>query len=128
MEPLEDAEKMFPEGDEADESAEQGTIRDIDFSINDIEDAMGELDGTSVSGPDQFPSIILKKCREYLAEPIYLIWRISLDRSEILEIYKTANVAPMQKGGSKGDAKNYRPIALTSHIIKIFEKVVRKRS
>merc|ERR1711874_705255 len=76
---------------------------------------------------DQFPSIILKKCREYLAEPIYLIWRISLDSSEIPEIYKTANVAPIHKGGSKGEAKNYRPVALTSHIIKIFEKVVRKR-
>ena len=56
---------------------------------------MGELDETSASGPDQFPSIILKKCREYLAEPIYLIWRISLDSSEIPEIYKTANVAPI---------------------------------
>ena len=66
IEPLEDAEKMFPEGDETDESAEQETIRDIDFSINDIKDAMGELDETSASGPDQFPSIILKKCREYL--------------------------------------------------------------
>ena len=127
IEPLEDAEKMFPEGDETDKSAKQGTIRDIDFSINDIKDAMGELDETSASGPDQFPSIILKKCREYLAEPIYLIWRISLDSSEIPEIYKTANVAPIHKGGSKGEAKNYRPVALTSHIIKIFEKVLRKR-
>ena len=118
---------MFPEGDETDESAEQGTIRDIDFSINDIKDAMGKLDETSASGPDQFPSIALKKCREYLAEPIYLIWRISLDRSEIPGIYKTANVAPIHKGGSKGEAKNYRPVALTSHVIKIFEKVVRKK-
>ena len=127
IEPLDDAEKMFPDGEETDESAEQGTIRDINFNINDIKDAMGELDETSASGPDQFPSIILKKCREYLAEPIYLIWRISLDRSEIPDIYKTANVAPIHKGGSKGEAKNYRPIALTSHIIKIFEKVIRKR-
>lgn len=92
IEPLEDAVKMFPEGDETDEAAEKATIRDIDFSIGDIESAMGELDETSASGPDHFPSIylysiILKKCREYLAEPIYLIWKISLDRSEIPGIY-----------------------------------------
>ena len=31
---------MFPE----EETSEQEEIRDIDFSINDIEDAMGELD------------------------------------------------------------------------------------
>ena len=74
---------MFPEEEETNEAAEEETIRDIDFRMGNIEDAMGELDETSASWPDQFPSIILKKCREYLAKPIYLIWRISLDRSEI---------------------------------------------
>ena len=59
LEPLEDAEKMFPEGEEMDVPAEQGTISDIKFSVDDIKDAMGELDETSASGPDQFPSIIL---------------------------------------------------------------------
>ena len=105
IESLEDAEKLFPEEEETNEAEEQEEIRDIDFSINNIKDAMGELDETSASGPDQFPSIILKKCREYLAEPIYLLWRISLDRSEIPGIYKTANVAPIHKGGSKGEEK-----------------------
>ena len=127
MEPLEDGEKMFPETDGTGETTNQEKIRDIDFSIEDIENAMGELEESSASGPDHFPSIILKKCRKYLAEPIYLIWRASLDSSEIDDIYKTANVAPIHKGGSKGEAKNYRPVALTSHIIKIFEKVVRKK-
>ena len=126
IEPLEEAAKMFPDEEETEEITEQ-TVRDIDFNINDIKEAMGELEETSASGPDQFPSIILKKCREYLAEPIYLIWRISLDRSEIPDIYKTANVAPIHKGGSKGEAKNYRPVALTSHVIKIFEKILRKK-
>ena len=104
-----------------------GTLGDIDFSPEDVKDAMGDLSETSAPGSDQFPSIFLKKCREYLAEPLYLIWRTSLDRSEINDIYKTANVAPIYKGGSKGEAKNYRPVVLTSHIIKVFEKVMRKK-
>ena len=77
---------------------------------------MGELDEISALGPDQFPSIILKKCREYMAEPIYLIWRISLDKSKIPGIYKTANVTPIHKGGSIGEAKNYIPVRLASHV------------
>ena len=32
---------------------------------------------------------------------------------------------PIYKGGSRGEARNYRPVALTSHIIKVFEKVLR---
>ena len=40
---------------------------------------------------------------------------------------KTAIIAPIHKGGSKLAAKLYRPVALTSHLIKIFEKIVKKR-
>ena len=35
-------------------------------------------------------------------------------------------VTPVHKGGSRTVPKNYRPVALTSHIIKIFERVLRK--
>ena len=34
-------------------------------------------------------------------------------------------ISPVHKGGSRGIAKNYRPVALTSHIVKVFERVVR---
>ena len=34
-------------------------------------------------------------------------------------------ISSVHKGGSRGGAKNYRPVALTSHIVKIFERVVR---
>ena len=37
-----------------------------------------------------------------------------------------ADVIPIHKGGSQGSASNYRPVALTSHLSKVFEKVVRK--
>ena len=36
-------------------------------------------------------------------------------------------MAPIHKEGSKGEAKNYIPVALISHVIKIFEKFVRKK-
>ena len=36
-------------------------------------------------------------------------------------------IAPHHKGKSRAEAVNYRPIALTSHLIKIFEKVIRNR-
>ena len=36
-------------------------------------------------------------------------------------------MAPIHKEGSKGEAKNYIPVALISHVIKIYEKFVRKK-
>ena len=35
-------------------------------------------------------------------------------------------IVPIHKGDSTAHAKNYRPVALTSHLVKVFEKVVRK--
>ena len=35
-------------------------------------------------------------------------------------------ICPVHKGGLRSIPKNFRPVALTSHVIKIFERVVRK--
>ena len=48
-----------------------------------------------------------------------------MDNATIPALLKTANIVPIHKGGSRGTPKNYSPVALTSHLIKVFEKVVR---
>ena len=35
-------------------------------------------------------------------------------------------ICPVHKGGSRAVPKNYRPVALTSHLIKVFERVLRR--
>ena len=101
------------------------TLTDIDFTPQNFETAIDELSNNASPGPDKYPAILLKKCKSCLSYPIFLIWRKSLDTTEINHRQKSANIIPIHKGGSKGIPKNYRPIALTSHLIKIFEKVVR---
>ena len=104
---------------------ENPVLLDISFEPADIEDAIDELSPNSAAGPDQFPAMLLKQCKKTLSKPLYLIWKKSLKTGEIPNILKKANIVPIHKGDSRGEAKNYRPVALTSHIIKIFEKVLR---
>ena len=40
--------------------------------------------------------------------------------------YKTGFVSPLFKKGSRCERSNYRPVTLTSHIVKVYERVVRK--
>merc|ERR1712142_1351967 len=107
------------------DNIENPVLLDISFEPADIEDAIDELSPNSAAGPDQFPAILLKQCKKTLSKPLYLIWKKSLRIGEIPIILKTANIVPIHKGDSRGEAKNYRPVALISHIIKIFEKVLR---
>ncbi|KAL5267390.1 hypothetical protein ACHWQZ_G004435 [Mnemiopsis leidyi] len=46
--------------------------------------------------------------------------------SQVSSYYKTGFVTPLFKKGSRCDAANYRPVTLTSHVVKVYERVVRK--
>ena len=116
--------EYFPDEDQA-RSTEPG-IQDICFSRKDIEEAINEVSPSAAAGPDRFPAILLKICRKTLSEPLFYIWRKSLDTGTIPHLLKSANIIPIHKGNTRSLPKNYRPIALTSHLIKVFEKVIRK--
>ena len=115
---------LFPEV--AEEIPSSPILNSISFSNLDLMEAMEELSPNSAPGPDEFPAILLKKCSEALSHPLTTIWRKSLKSGEIPPPCKTATITPIHKGKSRATPKNYRPVALTSHLIKIFEKVLRK--
>ena len=107
-------------------STGRGSLYDIEFTKEDLIDAIDDIPLNAAAGPDRFPAILLKKCKNALVTPLYMVWRKSLDESTVPSFEKHANITPIHKGGSRATPKNYRPIALTSHLIKIFEKVIRK--
>ena len=122
LQPMRNAAEIFPD----EQQSELPQLCDIHFDSDDIIAAIDEIPPSSAAGPDQFPVLLLKNCKTALAEPLYMIWRRSLDTGEIPHILKTANIIPIHKGDSRGLPANYRPVALTSHLIKLFEKVLRK--
>ena len=47
------------------------SITDINFTAEDIERAIDQLQIYSATGPDDFPAIVLKKCKTQLSIPLY---------------------------------------------------------
>ena len=102
-------------------------LLNIDFSVEDIEAAIAKIKFTSAPGEDEVPICLLKECANSISYPIYLLWKHSFDSGEIHYSFLTQLITPIHKGGSKFDPINYRPVSLTSHLIKIFERVIQKK-
>ena len=106
-------------------SEDTNDLIDIVFSEMDFIKAIDELSMNAAPGPDGFPAILLKQCNQELTAPLYNIWRQCLDLGVPPSTLKQSNIIPIHKGDSTAHASNYRPVALTSHLVKIFEKVLR---
>ena len=118
---MDDPEDLFPDGNYS-----ESWIHNVAFDQEDIVNAINDISHTAPAGPDRFPAVLLKHCRNALARPLYPIWRKSSDCGIIPQLLKTANIVPIHNGKSRGDPANYRLEALISHLIKLFEKILEK--
>ena len=87
---------------------------------------MKNLYPSPAPGPDNIPAFFYKDYAEELVYPIMKIWRIALDTGLLPEGTAQATITPIYKGGDKNKPANYRLVALTNHLTKIFERVLRK--
>ena len=102
-------------------------LTDIEIDETIIIDAINELSSTSAAGPDAIPPLLLINCTAELAPALKLLFTQSLMHGFIPASFKSAAITPVFKSGIKTSPCNYRPIPLTSTIIKVFEQIVRKQ-
>ncbi|CAG2214927.1 unnamed protein product [Mytilus edulis] len=77
-------------------------------------------------GPDKLHPRLLRETMESIAEPLSLIFNQSLNEKTVPKEWKNALVSAIFKKGNKSQAKNYRPVSLTSVVCKILEKIIRE--
>ena len=80
----------------------------------------------SAPGPDGIPAFLYKDHIDQLVRPMMRLWRISLDTGKLPEGKALALITPILKSLDKSLPVNYRPVALTNHLTKVFERVLRK--
>ena len=78
-------------------------------------------------GPDYIPTRILQVCANELALSITVLLNKSFSTGAVPDDWKSADISPIHKKGSKHRRENYRQISLTSVVCKIGEKIVRDR-
>ena len=100
---------------------------DITITTEDVIKAISLISSNSAPGPDKIPANLLKECKNELAAPLAIFWTKSMESGKIPSSLRKQTIIPIYKKENKSLPQNYRPISLTSHIIKIFERILRAK-
>ena len=97
----------------------------INFEPEKIKTHLLAINPNKAQGPDLIHGRVLKECANTLAYPLSMLFKLSYESGNIPADWKFANVVPVHKKGSKSEVSNYRPISLTSLVMKINERIIR---
>ena len=97
--------------------AMENILEDFEFDEDDVIAAITELSSTAAAGPDRLCAKLILECKSSISSALVILWRKSLDTSIIPRETKDALICPIHKGGSFSIPANYRPVALTSHLL-----------
>ena len=101
-------------------------LTDITLAQPFVSECINMLSAGAAPGPDGIPAKMIKAANTTFASMLNNIMQSSLDSGNIPGILKLAFVTPIHKGDSRSDPANFRPVSLSSHLIKTLERVVRK--
>ena len=102
----------------------QERLSDVTITVEAVEDVLLSLNANKAAGPDGVETRILKECAEEMAPKLQQVFRKSLDEGVVPSQWKEAHIVPIHKGGSKAVMGNFQPVALTSAVCKVMEKII----
>ena len=75
-------------------------------------------------GPDRIPGRLFKECAIKLGPVFQPLFKQSVDTGVIPTIWKTSMMIPVPKMSSPSELNHFRPVALTSIVMKCFERLI----
>ena len=102
-------------------------LSDICMTEIEVFEALASLKPNKAPGPHNIHSQVLKNCAERLAKPLFLLFTQSISTGILPSDWRRVNITPICKKGSKVSPENYRPISLTSQVIKVLETLIKSK-
>jgi hypothetical protein len=98
---------------------------ELPFSYDSLVSACIHVRHNSASGPDDISCSFVKYGGDGLYKALYLFFSLCYNHCVLPSSFTNANVVPIYKQtGDVNDPNNYRPISLTSIIIRVYESLL----
>jgi len=98
-----------------------------DFTLEEIERALGSFKPKKSFGPDEIPLIVVKCCFRTLSRHVQHLFSLIVERGQIPVAWRMARIKPILKKGDSTKVINYRPISNLCSISKLFERCLLNR-
>ena len=85
----------------------------------DVAQLLSNIKVNKASGPDNLQARLLQEVALEISPALTVIFQASLEQGALPNIWKSAEVVPIYKKGSRSDPGNYRPVSLTCICCKI---------
>ena len=96
----------------------------LTFTEEEVYNELKALNPLKACGPDGVPLLLLHKSAEHISFPLSILFNKSLSTGQLPLDWVSANVIPVHKKSDKSIPINYRPISLTSIIVKVLERLL----
>lgn len=100
----------------------QFTLQTVTLSV--VKEVLQTIDCRKATGEDNLDSYFLKLAAPIITNQITHLFNLSISTGVIPQVWKSAHVVPLHKGGDKNDRNNYRAISKLSCLAKILESLV----
>ncbi len=97
----------------------------ITVSEDEVRRALKRVNVRKAAGPDGITGRVLRSCADQLAGLFTSIFNESLATSVVPTSFKKSIIIPVPKNNKPSCLNDYRPVALTSIVMKVFERLVK---
>ena len=95
------------------------------LSMRPLQSAIKKMKGKGAAGPDNIPPSFLKSLGPLTLQELLSIFNSSFSLAHCPRISRVATIIPLLKAGkSPGEVASFRPISLTSCVVKLLERIL----
>ena len=94
------------------------------IDLDTVYKAFKTIKTNKATGPDGMHASLLKMCAAELSPAWHSLFQLSLDSHRVPELWKKSVLVPVPKKTCPSENNDYRPVAITSNVVKTLEKIL----